>query len=262
MGSKFYGGAVEEHYEKDLKKFRPRDWVALSILGVLIISAFVSGILSHVGITVVIIGAIFCYLFILVRVIFDKKSSLLLIFIALGILAVGAGIIVEAELWDVFQYYVVFLFMFVAFAVGVICLRIKVKTARKMRTYSLEVTASSEMVDIRRINLGRFDDLSGTSYNSPINRTEIYKPGFHYVVNGQEYFTPSEVYYGDLNKGFVEGNNVRLKVNPDNPTEILPVDADSSLANMAMVMGMCWLLAGIGGIVVLILMAGGVISFL
>lgn len=262
MGSSFYGGAVEEHYEKDLKKFRPRDWVALSVLGVLIISAIVSGVLSHVGIAVVIIGAIFCYIYFLVRVVFDKKSSLLLLFVALGILAVGAGIIVEAELWDVFQYYVVFLFMFVSFAVAVICLRIKVKNARRMRTYSLEVMASSEMVDVRKINLGRFDDVPGTSYNSPINTNTVFKPGFYYVVNGQEYFTPSEIYYGDLNKGFVEGNNVRLKVNPDNPSEILPIDADGSFANMAMVFGLFWLLAGVGGIVVMILMAGGVISFL
>ena len=52
-----------------------------------------------------------------------------------------------------------------------------------------------------------------------------------------------------------------LKVNPDNPHDILPINADSSFANMAMVMGIFWLVAGIIGIVVLILMINGVIRF-
>lgn len=262
MGSSFYGGALEEHYEKDLKKFRARDWVMLVIVGALVLSAILSGILSHWGIMVVLIGVVCCLSNVLVRVVFDKKSKLTFVFVSLGILAIIAGIIIEAEMWEAFQYYVVFIFMLISFAVTAICFGIKIRNSRKIKMYSLEVVASSEMVDVRNINLFKFDDRPHSNYTSPINDNTLYKPGFHYVVNGQEYFTPSEIYYGDLNKGFVEGNNVHLKVNPDNPTEILPVDADSSLANMAMVMGICWLLAGIGGIVVMILMAGGVISFL
>ena len=53
-----------------------------------------------------------------------------------------------------------------------------------------------------------------------------------------------------------------LKVNPQNPLEILPVNADASVGSMAMIMGIFWILAGIVGIVVMILMMNGVISFL
>ena len=62
-------------------------------------------------------------------------------------------------------------------------------------------------------------------------------------------------------KGFAEGEHVMLKVNPDNPYEILPISVDSTVANLAMVMGIFWLVGGIVGIVVLILMMNGVIRF-
>ena len=138
---------------------------------------------------------------------------------------------------------------------------LKVNFVRKMKEYSITVEAECEMVDVKKINLFRFDDFPNMPYTDSINTNTLYKPGFHYFINGQEYFTESTVYYGDLNRGFVEGNRVMLKVNPDNPHDILPINADSSFANMAMVMGIFWLVAGIIGIVVLILMINGVIRF-
>lgn len=261
MGNHFYGSAVSEHYEKDIKDLTPLDWVLVVIFFTFGIGAFVFGFMKHFGIMVALLGAAACMGYPILRVVFQKKHVATLIFIVLGILAIIAGFIVEAERWDIFPYYVVSVFMLIAFGVAVICIRIKVKNSQKLKAYSLSVEAVCEMVDIKRINLFRFDDLPNMPYTAPINKNTLFKPGFHYVVNGQEYFTESTVYYGDMNRGFVEGNHVLLKVNPDNPNEILPVDADSTVANMAMVMGVFWIVGGIVGIVVLILMMNGVIRF-
>ena len=128
-----------------------------------------------------------------------------------------------------------------------------------MKTYSISVEAVCEMVDVRKTNLFAFDDLVEDYYMAPINANTIYKPGFHYTVNGKEYFTESTVYYGDLNKGFEEGSKVQLKVNPDNPHEILPVKVDATIGNLALIMGIFWIIAGI---IVMILLMSGVISFI
>ncbi len=205
MGNHFYGSAVSEHYEKDIKDLTPLDWVLVVIFFAFGIGAFVLGFMKHFGIMVALLGAAACMGYPILRVVFQKKHVATLIFIVLGILAIIAGFIVEAERWDIFPYYVVSVFMLIAFGVAVICIRIKVKNSQKLKAYSLE--------------------------------------------------------YGDRNRGFVEGSHVLRKVDPDNPNAMLPVDADSTVANMAMVMGVFWIVGGIVGIVVLILMMNGVIRF-
>lgn len=262
MANHFYGSAYEEHYEKKLKDFTALDWILVSFFGAIALTAVVAGILKHFGVMTALLGVDACMGDLLIHTVFRKKSKVAWIFIVLGIMAIIAGIIVELKLWHVFQYYVVLMYMVIAFGVGFFCVFIKINNSRKMKAYSLSVEADCEMVDVRQINLFAFDDLLKENYLAPINANTIYKPGFHYTVNGQEYFTESTVYYGDLNKGFEEGKKVLLRVNPQNPLEILPVNADASVGNMAMIMGIFWILAGIVGIVVMILMMNGVISFL
>ena len=262
MANHFYGAAIEEHYEKKLKDFTPLDWVLVSILGAIVLAAVITGLCGHVGIMIVLLGASACMGDLFVRMVFRKKSRVAWVWVILGIMAIIAGIIVEAENWNIFQYYVVFMYMVVAFGAGFFLVYIKINNSRKLKTYSLSVEAECEMVDVKKINLFAFDDLLEVNYNAPINANTIYKPGFHYTVDGKEYFTESTVYYGDLNKGFEEGKKVLLKVNPNNPNEILPINTDASIGNMSMVMGIFWILAGIVGIVVMILMMNGVISFI
>lgn len=259
MANHFYGCAYEEHYEKKIKDFTPLDWVLVSILGIIVLAAVVSGFLGHIGILIVLIGVVACMFELLVRTVFHKKSKITWIFVVLGIMAIIAGIMVEWKLWTVLQHYVVIIYMIIAFGVGGFCVFIKINNTKKMKTYSISVEAVCEMVDVRKTNLFAFDDLVEDYYMAPINANTIYKPGFHYTVNGKEYFTESTVYYGDLNKGFEEGSKVQLKVNPDNPHEILPVKVDATIGNLALIMGIFWIIAGI---IVMILLMSGVISFI
>ena len=262
MANHFYGSAYEEHYEKKLKDFTFLDWVLVSIFWLCVLAAVVAGFCGHIGIMVAILGVVLSMFDLLIRKVFCKKSKITWIFVVLGILAIIAGIIVETEQFSVFQYYVVFMYMVIAFGVGFFCVHLKINNARKLKAYSLSVEAVCEMVDEKRINLFAFDDLVQSNYRAPINENTIYKPGFHYSVAGKEYFTESTVYYGDLNKGFKEGEKVQLKVNPDNPIEILPVNFDETIGNMALIMGIFWIVAGMVGIIVMILMQNGVISFI
>lgn len=261
MGNHFYGSAISEHYEKKIKDFVARDWVVVGIFIAIVIGVIASVVSRHWGFMIICLGLFASSMDVAVRVIFNSRSKVTSIFVVIGILAIIAGAIIEADLWNIFPYYICFCLILFAFGVGVICTMLKVNFVRKMKEYSITVEAECEMVDVKKINLFRFDDLPNMPYTASINKNTLYKPGFHYVINGQEYFTESTVYYGDLNRGFVEGNRVMLKVNPDNPHDILPINADSSFANMAMVMGIFWLVAGIIGIVVLILMINGVIRF-
>ena len=261
MANDFYGVAVHDTYEKETKDFTTADKIVVGIMIVLALTAIVFGFLRQWGIMVIFIGLVAIMGYFMIKIMFGVKNKVSLIFVALGILAIIAGIIVAAELWDIFPYYIVFVYVFISFFVAILCISIKVKGDRKKREYSLCVEAVCEMIDIKRINLFTFDDIVKAPYNAPINSNTIYKPGFHYFVNGQEYFAESSVYYGNRNTEFMEGNRVTLKVNPNNPYEIMPLEADNSTANMLMIMGIFWLFAGLVGIVVMILMAAGVISF-
>ncbi len=262
MANHFYGSAYEEHYEKKIEDFTPLDWLLVSIFWVIVLAAVISAFFSHVGIMILLLGVNACMGDLILRKVFNKKSKVIWIFSVLGIMAIIAGIIVEGKLWSVFQYYVVIMYMIIAFGVGGICVFIKINNMKKLKTYSLSVEAVCEMVDVQKINLFAFDDLIKDYYMAPINANVVYKPGFHYIVNGKEYFTESTVYYGDLNKGFEEGKKVLIKINPDNPNEILPVNVDGTIGNMALIMGIFWGLAGIAGIIVMVLMMNDVISFI
>lgn len=262
MANHFYGGATHEHYEKDVKDFTASDKVVVSIMFAVVVLAIGAGFLNRWGIMVALIGAFFCMPYIAVGAIWNVRSKATLIFVALGILLIGAGIIVETGMWDIFQYYATGSYIFISLGVGIICMKIAIGNFRKLKQYSLEVEALCEIVDVQKLNLFTFDDRIKNPYNAPINANIICKPGFHYCVNGNEYYTESTIYYGDLNTGFAEGSKVKLKVNPDNPYEILPANEGNGIGTMAMVMGICWIVAGIVGIVVLALMLNGVISFI
>lgn len=71
---------------------------------------------------------------------------------------------------------------------------------------------------------------------------------FYGEVNGQEYYTESEVYYGDMNVGFEDGARVTLRVNPNNPTDVLPKNVGTFLE---MVMGIGWIAIAVIVIIVL-----------
>lgn len=262
MANHFYGSAYEEHYEKKIEDFTLLDWVIVSVFFGVVLAAVIFGFLGHIGMMIVLIGVDTSIIDFLVRKVFRKKSKVTVIFVILGIMAIIAGCIVEGKLWNIFQYYVVFMYMVVAFGVGFFLVNIKINNTKKMRKYSISTEAVCEMVDVRKINLFSFDDLVKESYLAPINENTIYKPGFHYTVDKKEYFTESTVYYGDLNKGFEEGRKVTIKVNPDNPHEILPINVDASIGNMAMTMGIFWIFAGCVGIIVMVLILSGVISFI
>lgn len=251
----------DEHYEKKISDFEPKDWVAVSILIAIALGVIASIVSRHWGFLVICFGLFAASMDVVVRVVFNKRSKVTPFFVVLGILTIIAGAIMEAGLWNIFPYFICFCLTVVAFGVGIICTMMKVNFVRKVKAYTISVEADCEMVDVKKTNLFRFDDLAENPYNAPINDNTIFKPGFHYYVNGKEYFTESTVYYGDLNKGFMEGKRVTLKVNPDNPNDILPISVDSSVANMGLVMGIFWNIAGIIGIVVFILMLNGVIAF-
>ena len=261
MGNHFYGVAINEHYEKKISDFESRDWVVVGALIAIALGVIASMVTRHWGFMIICFGLFACSMDVTARVVFCKRSRVTPFFVVLGILTIIAGIIVEAGLWNLFPYYICFCWTVIALGVGIICTMIKVNFVRKVKAYTISVEADCEMVDVKKVNLFRFDDLTENPYNAPINDNTIFKPGFHYYVNGKEYFTESTVYYGDLNKGFMEGNRVTLKVNPDNPNDILPISVDSSVANMGLIMGIFWILGGIGGIVVFILMLNGVIAF-
>lgn len=260
MANHFYGSAVSEHYEKKPKDFKPVDWIMVALLSIICIAAVASGFMRRWGLMVVFIGVAACMLHVLLRVMFKAKNKVTIVFTVLGILAIIAGILLEADKWDVLPCYFVFVYMIVAFSVGIICVGIKRSTSRKMKEYSLSVEATCEQVEVKKINLFKSDDLS-PMYNAPINSNTIYRPAFHYFVDGKEYYTRSEVYYGDLNEGFREGDKITLRVDPNDPGKVLPAKVDGTVGNMAAVMGVFWLVAGIVGIVVLILMLNGTIVF-
>ena len=176
MANHLYGGSCEEHYEKEVKDFTPTDWVLVSTFWVFVLVAVITGFLGHIGYTIEFIGVAACMVDILTQMVFHKKSKITKVFVVLGIMAIIAGMIVAKQLWDIFQYYVVIMYMVIAFGVAFICFFLKMDSVRKKKENAI----------------------------------------------------PKE---------------------------------ETSFGNMVMVMGIFWMLAGIAGIIVLVLMMNGVISF-
>ena len=253
MAGHFYGTAKEEHYEKDVKDFASKDWFVTLLFFGLIFSTIGMGFLGHIGIMIMLIGVDVIMMDVMLRVIIGVKSKIMLFFDAVGIAIIIAGVLVQADCIGWLIIYCIGLYMLVCYGVGIACLIIGVRMQRKIREYSLTVDAECVIVDKKYINLFRFDDITGHQYNDPINDNELKKTAFRYVVNGREYFTESTVYYGDLNTGFEDGAIIKLRVNPSNPTDVLPQNTSSFIP---MFMGVFWLALGIISTVVAVIVAG------
>lgn len=237
----FYGTANESHYETEYKKLSPLGKAEIILFVLLVIGAIVAGLFGKWNIMIITIGIICIFVDVMVRTIFHTKNKVLLIFVFLGILALLVGILwcIGGTGWGIIS--ALAMPAVIWFMVGIICTVCAIKMISKRKKCSLEVTADCEMGDVRRLNLFRFDDINDNgSINS--NRDTLFKPMFHYFVDGQEYFVLSNVYYGDLNTGFKEGSKVKLYVNPNNPTELQPQNSGSA---SLLVMGIIGLLAGI-----------------
>lgn len=257
MGNHFYGTAYEEHYEKNLKDFTFTDWVITALWGIIIIGAIVMGFKDQWGVMTILVGIAVIMMDVMLRCVIKKKSKVLIIFDLIGVAVIIGGMITLLENVKLLIAFAVALYIVVCFGVGILCMTLAVKKNKKIKMYSLLVEALCETVDVKRINLFKFDDRVDDQYNHPLNDNELYKPAFHYFVNGEEYFTASNVYYGDLNKDYIEGKRVVLRVNPNNPSEILPKNESAAMETL---MGVSWLVIGvICSLVIGILLAAGIL---
>lgn len=102
MGNHFYGSAISEHYEKKIKDFVARDWVAVGIFIAIVIGVIASAVSRHWGFMIICFGLFASFMDVAVRVIFNSRSKVTSIFVVLGILAIIAGAIIEADLWNIF----------------------------------------------------------------------------------------------------------------------------------------------------------------
>lgn len=251
MANHFDGQALEEHYEKELKDFRPIDWAMLFLLFAPVVAAVVMGFMQKWGIMVILAGCFICMIHIFLLVVFGVRNKIMLGFFCLGIAVIIGGIITATENYNLLVLYGVFIYILVSFGVGFLCLYLAAKKRRKIKEYTLLVEADCELVDVKKINMFRFDDIVKNSYDHSLNDNTLTKPGFHYFVNGEEYFTESTVYYGDLNTDYVEGAKVTLRVNPNNPTDILPKNEG---AGLEMIMGISWVVIGIISLAVIVIL--------
>lgn len=247
MENHFYGEAYETHYEKEIKDFTVADWTTSIIYLLIIISAVVFGFLNQWGLMVIMIGVAVCMLHIFTLIVLKVNNIIMKLFFVIGLFVIIAGVITCTGRYDYLYLYAIVLYLIIAFGVGILCLNLAKKKRDKIKEYTLSVEAECEIVDVKRINLFRFDDIM-TNPNHPMNDNTLRKPAFHYFVNGLEYYTESEVYYGDMNTGFEEGARVTLRVNPKNPTEVLPQNVGTALE---MIMGISWIVIGIFTIIIL-----------
>lgn len=248
MANHFYGEAYESHYEKELKDFTPVDWATSIVYLLIIISAVVFGFLNNWGLMVIMAGVAVCMLHVFMLIVMKVNYKIVRYFFLLGLLVIIAGVITCTEHYEYLELYIIALYLLISFGVGILCLNLARKKRKKICEYTLSVEAECELVDVKEINLFRFDDIHSSSYNNPINDNVLNKPAFHYFVNGQEYYTESEVYYGDMNVGFEDGARVTLRVNPNNPTDVLPKNVGTFLE---MVMGIGWIAIAVIVIIVL-----------
>lgn len=237
MANHFYGEAYEAHYEKEIKDFTAVDWITSIVYLLIIISAVVFGFLNRWGLMVIMIGVALCMLHIFMLIVMKADNKIVRLFFVLGILVIIGGIITCTEHYEYLEIYVIAIYLLISLGVGIFCLNLAKKKRNKMKEYTLSVEAECELVDVKKINLFRFDDIH-SSPNNPINDNILMKPAFHYFVNGQEYYTESEVYYGDMNTGFENGAKLTLRVNPNNPAEVLPKNVGTS---METIMGIFWI---------------------
>lgn len=247
MANFFYGEAYEEHYEKEIKDFTPADWAVSIVYLAVIIAAVIFGFMQNWGLMVIMAGVAVCMLYIFMMVVFGVKNKIVQLFFLIGIFVIIGGLITLSGYYEYLILYAVFIYLTVAFGVGFFCLYLAKKKNDKIREYSLSVEADCEYADVKKINLFRFDDIISNPYN-PMNDNELTKPAFHYYAHGKEYYTESEVYYGNANRGYEEGSKVVLRVNPDNPTEILPQNENAS---MEIILGVSWIVIGIVTITIL-----------
>lgn len=249
MVNHFYGEAYESHYEKELKDFTPVDWATSIVYLLVIISAVVLGFLNMWGLMVIMIGVAVCMLHVFMLIVMKVNDEIVKYFFLLGLLVIIAGVITCTGHYEYLTVYAFGLYLIISFWLGILCLNLAKKKRNKMQRYTLSVDAECELVDIKKINLFRFDDIHSSPYN-PINDNILTKPAFHYFVNGQEYYTESEVYYGDMNVGFEEGARLTLRVNPNNPAEVLPKNVGIF---MEMFMGIFWVAMGVITIIALVI---------
>lgn len=252
MANHFKGNAYEEHYEKEIKDFTPSDWaVTIAFFGIIVV-AVIMGFLQQWGVLVILVGIEFAMFDVLIRVIFHRIIKLLYLFDAIGVITIVEGIFVLMDHigWVIISAFV--LYLIVCFFVGILCVSLGVKKKKKMAEYSLIVQAECETVDEKRINLFLYDDIVDDTVNHALNKNELYKPAFHYFVDGQEYFTESTVYYGDLNEGYKDGERIELRVNPNNPNEVLPKGENASIE---MLVGISWLVIGVVCVIVFAVLA-------
>lgn len=247
MANHFYGEAYEAHYEKEIKDFTPVDWVTSIVYLLIILAAVVFGFLQKWGLMVIMVGVAVCMLHIFLLIVMKVNNIIVRYFFLLGIIVIIGGLITCTGHYGYLEIYGIALYLLISFGVGILCLNLAKKKRKKIKEYTLTVEAECEIADVKKINLFRFDDIN-SSPNNPINDNILTKPAFHYYVNGQEYYTESEVYYGDMNVGFEEGARVTLRVNPKNPTEVLPKGVSTS---MEMIMGISWIAIGILVIIIL-----------
>lgn len=253
MANHFYGEAYEAHYEKEIKDFTPADWAVSIVYLLIILAAVVFGFCQEWGPMVIMVGAAVCMLHYFLLIVFRANNKVTQLFFLIGLLVMIGGAITCTGSYEVLTLYGFFLYLAVAFGIGIFCLYLAHRKHRKIREYTLSVEAECEIVDVKRINLFRFDDIN-TSPNNPINDNTLTRPAFHYYVNGQEYYTESEVYYGDMNTGFTEGAKLTLRVNPHNPTDILPKNVGASLE---IIMGVSWIVIGAITVIVFVFLLWG-----
>lgn len=261
MEDNFWGTAVEEHYEKEIKDFNGLDWFLFTIFWGMIIVAVILGFngMPHAAGICACLDVIMIH--VMIRVMSKQKSVVTPHFVVLGILAIAVILANYIFGNDKMAIIVAIAFEFIAFYVGILCVSIAVRKKRKMREYSLMVEAECHTVDERQLNAFHLNQSMHTGIDSASygGGSMIYKPAFHYFVNGQEYFTESTVYYGNMNSGYTEGQRIWLRVNPNNPRDILPKNADTFVESLV---GWMWIGIGVAaGIMYIVLAMNGMLEF-
>lgn len=222
MGNHFYGEYQGDHYEVETKNLSTSQKLFLLLYPIELAAAVVCMFTGHIGYFVVCLGSIFLVVALMLPVIFNVpiKSSLpAKIFLGVAFTAVLIGIIIENHLLTMEMLFGLFLLFWLV--LGIVMIRLAFKKPAYAKNCTLPVEATCVTVDIMRrdimVSCNRF-----SRERIQTNAETLFKPAFSYEVNGEPYWVESTVYYGDLNKGYQEGEKVTIMVNPENPMEMIP----------------------------------------
>ncbi len=209
----FKGTAIEEHYEKNIEDFTPKEWILLGICAMMVIAAIVSGIMSEFGLMVIFIGAAVSAVMVLTKVAFqlsNDANGIVLFFFMMGVATSAAGILmcIGNRTW-LLVYLSIVILLGISVA-AVFCLSVAKNKKEEMSKYTQTVKADCVNIDMSEIDT--------------VNVT------FQYVVDGTEYKSEACMPREDWRKLIHgAGSAASIYVNPENPADIMPVKKSTAM---------------------------------